>query len=102
MTAKKRSVSFSINIQTWDRCLKLKGRLPFNWSDVVDEALIKVLEPLEMAFNQLESGVLPQELLSDLSALNRTHYLDTESIISEHLPTQSKVPSRSRSQVSKK
>jgi hypothetical protein len=85
MSRKKRSVSFSIHTDIWDRCLKLKPHLPFNWSDLVEEALIKVLEPLELVTTQIESGTLPDDVLKNLSQLNRTHYLDTESIISEHL-----------------
>jgi len=101
MAPKKQAVTFSIKIDTWQRCLKLKSQLPFNWSDVVDEALLKVLEPLEIAFSQLDSGTLPDQVLKDLSLLNRTHYLDTQSIISEHLSDQPVFQPRSRSQSKK-
>jgi hypothetical protein len=90
MARKKRSVSFSIHNDIWDRCLRLKPYLPFNWSDLVEEALIKVLEPLELAISQIETGTLSDGILQDLSQLNRTNYLDTESVISEHLVSKPK------------
>jgi hypothetical protein len=90
MAFKKQPVTFSVNIEVWQRCQKLKDKVPFTWSDVVGEALLKVLEPLEKVFNDSDNGRLPDEILNNLSDLNRTHYLDTESMISEHLVSKPK------------
>jgi hypothetical protein len=108
MAVKKKAVSFSVNIKTWEHCLKLKEQTGIVWSDVVEEALYRVSQTIQQTLDLHSSTDSMDQVVQFLTDSTTTTYLDSLSVLSEHSTqptTQEPVPkvrSQSRSQVSKK
>jgi len=81
MASRKRSVTFSVDIKLWERALVLRDKAGITWSDVVTEAITRVVEACELVLTHSDNS---DEAYNQVSHLARTNYLDSVALISEH------------------
>lgn len=81
MASRKRPVTFSIDIALWEQAQLIKEKTGLIWSDVVSEAISKVVDAMNLALENLDN---PDLAYDQLTQLTKTNYLDSLALISEH------------------